>query len=280
MSEAYSTPDPVEAFEPVDATTRPARRRLLAVAPVIGVAVFFGLWEGAVALFDVRRFVLPAPSGIVAHIADDPGFYVRNGRTTLWEATLGFVLALVVALACATVMAHSRFVERAVLPLAVLVQVTPIVAYTPAVVIWLGFGLRPILVISSLVCFVPFLVNTVTGFRAIDPATYELLRSVDASRREIFWRLRVPHALPYLFSTARIAVGLSLIGVVLGEFFAGSTRGLGRAVKVAQAGGLRGVDQLWGSIFVLALIGVVATLLISGVERVALRWHSSQTMGS
>jgi len=281
VSDPLAGTDPLEALEPVvePSGDRPGRRVALVLAPVVGVLLFFGFWEGAVRFFDVRHFVLPTPSSIVTHMAEDPAYYVRNGKTTVWEAFLGFTLALVLALACATVMAHSRFVERAVLPLAVLVQVTPIIAYAPAIVIWLGFGLRPILVISSLVCFVPFLVNAVTGFRSIDPATHELLRSVDASRREVFFRLRVPHSLPYLFSAARIAVGLALIGAVLGEFFAGSTQGLGHSVKQAQANGLRQVDQLWGSIFALALVGVVAMLLISGVERVVLRWHSSQTTG-
>jgi len=246
------------------------------VAAIIGVGLFLGLWELAVWAFDIEPFKLPAPSDVLRNIAEDPGFYVRHGRTTVWEAFLGFMLALVVALAAATVMAHSRAVEQAVLPLAVLIQVTPIIAYAPAVVIWLGFGLKPIVFITSLVCLVPFLVNAVTGFRSIDPATYELMRSVDASRREIFFRLRVPHALPYLFSAARISVGLALIGAVLGEFFAGVTGGLGYAIKVAQNRGDL-LYQLWGSIFVLAAIGATATLLIGALERVVLRWHSSQS---
>jgi len=243
------------------------------IAAAVGVGIFFGLWELAVWAFSIEPFKLPAPSDIVAHIADDPAFYIRNARSTIWEAFLGFDLALVVALAAATVMAHSRLVEQAVLPLAVLIQVTPIIAYAPAVVIWLGFGLPPIVFITSLVCFVPFLVNAVTGFRSIDPATHELLRSVDANRREVYFRLRVPHALPYLFSAARISVGLALIGAVLREFFAGVTAGLGYAIKVAQSRNL--VYQLWGSIFVLAAIGATATLAISALERLVLRWHSS-----
>jgi len=121
---------------------------------------------------------------------------------------------------------------------------------------------------------VPFVVNSVTGFRSIDPDAAELMRSVHASRREVFFRLRVPHSLPYLFSAARIAVGLALIGAVLGEYFAGVTSGLGYSVKVAQARSL--VDQLWGSIYVLAFLGGVAVLLIAGLERAVLRWHSSQ----
>jgi NitT/TauT family transport system permease protein len=175
-------------------------------------------------------------------------------------------------------MAHSPFIERASLPLAVLIQVTPIIAYAPAIVIWFGFGLKSILVITSLVCFVPFLVNSVAGLRSVDPNLLELARSVDARRRVIFWRLRVPSSLPFLFSAARIAVGLALIGAVLGEFFAGSTEGLGYAIKTAQARPIQLIDQLWGSIFVLGLMGGVATLLIGAIERVVLHWHSSQRL--
>jgi NitT/TauT family transport system permease protein len=242
--------------------------------PVVGVLTFFGLWQFLVWAFDIQEFVLPAPTEILKTIFQDFHFYVTNAKATLWEATLGFFVALAFAMVAATVMAHSRFIEQASLPMVVLIQVTPIIAYAPAVVIWLGFGLKPILVITSLVCFVPFLVNAVTGLRSVDPATYELMRSVSASRREVFFRLRLPHALPYLFSAARIAVGLALIGAVLGEFFAGVTSGLGYAVKVAQARSL--TLQLWGSIFVLGFLGAVAVLLVSGLERLVLRWHSSQ----
>jgi len=265
------------------ANARPAPRRsgqLLkaVVPPVVGVAGFLLLWQLLVTVLDIPQFELPAPSDILRHLWSDPSFYIENARVTMWEALLGFGLGLAFALVIATVMAHSRFAEQAITPLAVLVQVTPLIAYAPALVIWLGFGLKPILVGTALVCFVPFLFNAVVGFRSIDPATHELLRSVDASRREVFFRLRVPHALPYLFSAARIAVGLALIGAVLTEFFAGVSSGLGWAIKVAQSRNL--TLQLWGSIFVLAFLGAAATILIGVLERIVLRWHASQDPGA
>jgi NitT/TauT family transport system permease protein len=272
---ALAATDSVRSGGREGAPRRGVRGGLLVAAPVIGVIVFFLVWQYGVKVFDIKKFVLPRPSDILSSINGERSFYIRNARTTMWEAFLGFLIALVLALAVATVMAHSRFIERAVLPLAVLVQVTPIIAYAPAVVIWQGFGLRSILVMTSLVCFVPFLINGVVGMRSVDPSLIELARSVDASRREVFVRLRLPSALPNLFSAARIAVGLALIGAVLGEFFAGSTSGLGYAVKVGQARpNLR--MQLWGAIYVLAFVGAAATVLISTIERFALHWHSSQ----
>ena len=257
-----------------DAVQRSFRSSLLWTAPVVGVMLFLGLWQLIVGALEVKRFVLPGPWSIVVHLADNPGYYLRNARTTVWEAACGFLLAFVLAMAAAIVMARSRYVERAIAPLAVLIQVTPIIAYAPAAVIWLGFGLKPILVITSLVCFVPFLLNGVSGLRSVDPLLVELARSVDASEREVLIRLRFPSALPFLFAAARINVGLALIGAVLGEFFAGVSSGLGYAVKTAQTRLL--VDQLWGSIFSLAILGSLATLLLSVVERLSLRWHSSQ----
>jgi NitT/TauT family transport system permease protein len=246
---------------------------LVALAPALGILGFLGVWQLLVVVFDVRTFVLPSPWKIVSELADAPGFYASNARTTLWEAFLGFAIAALVGTVVAAAMAHSRFVDRAVLPVAVLVQVTPIIAYAPAAVLWLGFGLKPILLLTSMVGFVPFVINGVAGMRSVDPSLLELARSVDAGRWEIFVRLRLPSSLPFLFSAARIAVGLALIGAVLGEFFSGTSHGLGFVIKRAQNGL---TVQLWGCVYVLALLGGLATLLVAALERRVLHWHSSQ----
>lgn len=249
---------------------------VLGLAPLVGLVVFLGAWQLIVEIFSIEAYKLPAPWRILRHIASDPGFYARHSRTTIWEAFVGFVLAMLLAVPLATAMALSRFIDRAVMPIAVLIQVTPIIAYAPAVVLWVGTGFRSIIVVTTVVCFVPFLVNLVSGLRSVDPLLLELADSVDAGRGEVFWRLRVPSALPNLFAAARISVGLALIGAVLGEFFGLVKAGLGFALKTAQARGFRGIDQVWGCVFVLAFIGAVATFLLSVAERAALHWHASQ----
>lgn len=258
------------------ATPRTGRSVALALAPVIGVLGFLGLWQLYVELGDVKPFVLPSPWRVIDQIAGDPGFYARNARSTLWEAFLGFVIGAVAGVAIGSVMAHSRFIERAVLPIVVLIQVTPIVAYAAAIVIWRGYGLQPIVIMTALICVVPFLINAVSGVRSVDPNLLELARSVDAGPWEIYRRLRLPSALPALFSAARIAVGLALIGAVLGEMYSGVTSGLGFQISYAQGRGLTFRDQMWGCIFTTAVLGAVATLLITILERFALHWHSSQ----
>ena len=249
-----------------------ARRWLMTVAPAVGVLGFLLLWQVLVRAFDIAE--LPTPWDVLRHLRSDPGYYWKNGRRTAWDAGLGFLLALLVGVVIGAVMAHSHFAERAVQPLAVLVQVTPIIAYAPAIVIWLRFGLGSVVFLTSLVCVVPFLLNTAAGLRAVDPCVIELARSVDASWFEMLWRVRIPSALPYVFTAARISVGLALVGSVLGEFFGHVRTGLGRSVF--QAVDLRLPLQLWASVFILALMGSIATAAIGMLERTMQPWHLSR----
>jgi NitT/TauT family transport system permease protein len=255
--------------------SRPLGRIVMtAAAPVLGLTLFLLGWQAFVKVFDIPQYELPSPSSILGHLFSDPSFYWDNARTTLWEAFLGFTVAFLVAMVIASILAHSRFLERLSTPIVVLAQVTPLIAYVPAIVIWFGFGLKPIVIMTAIVCGVPFLLNAVTGLRSVDPSLLELARSVNANRWEIYVRLRLPSALPNVFVAARVAVGLALLGAVLGEFFAGVSSGLGYAVKVAQNRNLP--LQLWASVYVLAALGAAAIILISAVERLVLHWHASQ----
>ena len=251
------------------------RRALLAVAPFTGLTVFFVGWELYVRIADIRPLTLPLPSGVMRHVIENPGFYWKHGLVTVQEAFWGFWLAFLVAVVVASAMAHSRFMERATMPVIVLVQSTPVAVLVPIFALWFGFSPWPKVLTAALFAWIPFVANALTGLRSVDVEAYELLRSVNASRWEIYWRLRVPHALPYLFSAGRICVGLALVGAVIGEFFL-SKEGLGNAARVAQSRLL--VDQLWGSVFVLAFIGIGFVLLLAMLERRLLRWHSSQSL--
>lgn len=270
-----STPSDQVPDEPPEPESHPIRRILLAVAPFWGLVSFFVGWEIWVRVSGVGPLTSPRPSAVLGHVAENPGFYWEHGLVTLQEAFWGYWLAFAVAMLVATAMAHSRFVERATMPVIVLIQSTPIAVLVPIFIIWFGFSPWPKILTAALFAWIPFVANALTGLRAIDEDTHELLRSVDASRWEVYWRLRVPHSMPYLFSAGRICIGLALVGAVIGEFF-NSTEGLGNAARVAQSRVL--VDQLWGTVFVLAFIGVVLVLLLTAVERRVLRWHSSQSL--
>lgn len=247
-------------------------RRL--VAPLVGIAGFLALWEGVVRLGEVRPFVLRAPSRIVAYLADHFGDYASAAWVTAQHALLGTVLGLLVALIIGSAMAASRFAEQAAQPVLTLLQVTPFVAYIASVVLWLGSGTRPAVFIVALVCMPAFAFATVDGMRSADPAARELLASVDASRWEVLWRLRLPSAVPSLFTTARYNVGLALIASYLVEGGNFANEGLGAIGKRAAA--LNEGDALWGAIFAMAILGTIALLLLSLLQRVVMGWHVSQ----
>jgi NitT/TauT family transport system permease protein len=243
-------------------------------AGAIGLAVFLGTWEAIVRVFDVERYVLLPPSTIFAELLAEPGFYWDQTIATAVAALLGYLVALVVALAWGALMARLRFIEHATGPVAVLIQVTPIVAYAPSVVLWLGAGMRPIVLLTSLICLVPLMFNVVAGLRSADPATLEVLASVDASSWEQLRRIRFPSSLPYLFAATRTCVGLALIGAVLAEQFALVDRGLGQLIRRAFA--LSAFEQVWAAIFATALLGGILIGLLTLAERRLLHWHASE----
>jgi NitT/TauT family transport system permease protein len=257
-----------------------ALSRLIA-APIVGLAAFLGGWELLVRLFNVASFKLPRPSTIVRYIAGHWSPYWYDAWPTIKVSFLGFLVALALAFVVASVCAQSLFVERAVSTVAVLVLVTPLFAYGAAIVLWMGFGTRPIIVMVAIVCFPPLLFNAIGGLRDVDPEALELLRSVHASRWEIYRRLRVPSSVPALISGAKVSAGLAIVGAVIGEPWAFVDRGLGVLIKKLYGAGIvEGATPLWGSIFVLGLIGSFAYLAISGIERAALHWHGAAPRSS
>ncbi len=257
---------------------RTGRRRALASAlaysaPPAATLLIGGLaWELWTRLSAVPEYIVPAPSAALGRLASDPAYFAGEGAVTLGEALAGFLLGAGVALMGATLMAHSRFIERSLFPLAILVKVTPVVAVAPLFVIWFGFGPIPKALIAALITFFPVLVNGVTGFRSVDRGALDFMRSLRASRLEIFLKLRVPSAAPFVFAAFRVAVPLSVIGAVVGEWFSGD-RGLGSIIIVAHSN--LDMPTLFAAILTLSAMGVALTAIVSAVERKALFWHES-----
>ncbi len=240
--------------------------------PAVALTVLFLGWEVFVRLAEVPVYIVPRPTQVLDRLVGDLGFFGSHGAVTLLEAMGGFLLGSAVAFGAATVMVHARWVERTLYPIALLVKVTPIVAVAPLFVIWFGFGSPPKVLIAALITFFPVLVNSLTGLRSVDPGALDYLRTLDASRAELFIKLRVPSSLPFLFAAARIAVPLSVIGAVVGEWFTGD-RGLGSVIIVAH----NNIDMptLFSAVVVLALMGITLTVLTGYLEKKVLFWHDS-----
>ena len=231
-----------------------------------------GVWELWTRIANIPVYIVPGPVAVLKRLLGDMDYFVGHGAFTLVEALAGFALGSGVAICAATLMAHSRTLERSLFPLAVMVKVTPIVAVAPLFVIWFGFGSMPKVLIAALITFFPVLVNVLTGLRSVNAGALEFFQSVHASDREIFLKLRAPSSLPYLFAAFRIAVPLSVIGAVVGEWFTGD-RGLGHVIIVAHNN--LDTPTLFSAILTLAFIGISTTMLMSHVERRVLFWHES-----
>ena len=246
---------------------------MYAVPPVVVLALGGVSWEIWTRISNTPEYIVPAPTKVIARLSGDMVFFAGNGAVTLGEAIAGFLLGAAVALVGATLMAHSRVAERSLFPLAIMVKVTPVVAVAPLFVIWFGFGPIPKVLIASLITFFPVLVNGVTGFRSVDRGALDFMRSLRATRKEVFLTLRVPSAMPYLFAAFRVSIPLSVIGAVVGEWFS-ADRGLGSVIIVAHSN--LDMVTLFAAIFVLSFIGIVLTALVAVIERRALFWHESE----
>jgi len=243
-----------------------------ALPAVIGLSVAFAAWQAWVELKDIKPYLVPSPSSVAERLYQDPWMFTVEGFKTLEGALLGFLLGAGVAILLASLMSQARFLERSIFPLAILVKVTPIVAIAPLLTIWFGFGLMPKVFIAALIVFFPIMVNALIGFRSVNPTSLALLESLSASRAEVFWRLRLPSALPYLFAAFRFSVPLSVIGAVVAEWFSGD-RGLGSVIYIAN----NNLDMrtAFAGVFMLAILGVGLFLLTAVLERRVLFWHES-----
>jgi NitT/TauT family transport system permease protein len=240
---------------------------------IVAVAVLVLLWQ----IYAVHHpYVLPRLGKVGSRLHDQPRLYLRNAGTTLEEAVVGGAIGMGVAFALAVLMFYVRVVERAIMPLAVVLNVTPLIAIAPALVIAFGFGLTPKFVIAAVLVFFPFLVNVLAGLRDVDPQVLDVARTLDATRTEVLWRIRLPSSLPYLFAAGRICLPLSLVGAVVAEFVAaGEAKGLGTLVVTAAS--LGNLGTVYAAVAVLAVLGVALFSAVIVTERAVLRRQGRNT---
>jgi NitT/TauT family transport system permease protein len=198
--------------------------------------------------------------------------------STLNVTLEGFIAALIAGVALAIAFSQSRTMERALYPYAVMLQVTPVVAIAPLILIWVGFEHidAALALIAALVAFFPILSNTSQGLKSADFNLVDLMRLYGASRWQILWRLRLPTALPHLLGAMKIAGGLSLIGAVVAEFVAGSGTATGLAWRIVESGNRLEIATLFAALLLLALLGIALFAAFSLLEWALLRrWHES-----
>ena len=228
-------------------------------------------WQAATDIFDIPPYLLPSVTDVAFRIAAIPDRLLAHTLVTLYEVLAGFGLAVVVGVALATLIVHSRFLADALYPLLVITQVTPQVAIAPILVIWFGSGDLPKILVAFFVAFFPMVVNTATGLMQVDEELLDLMRGLRSSRWRIFTMIRLPNALPFIFAGMRISVTLAVIGAVVGEFVAAS-EGLGYLVFTGTAN--LDTALTFAAIVILATLGITLFWLVGVARRLALPWAS------
>jgi putative hydroxymethylpyrimidine transport system permease protein len=243
-------------------------------APAALVALAIGGWELLATLGHVENYLLPAPSEVASALWRDRDLLAPDAWVTAREVLLGFALALLVGVAIAVVLHLSPLLRHAVYPLVVASQAVPVVVIAPILVIWFGFGITPKLIVIALICFFPVVVNTLDGLEGVDPEQVKMMRTLGASRPDLLRRLELPSALPFLFSGAKVAVAVAVIGAVFGELV-GSDAGLGHAIQVGTA--QLETARVFAAVLILSIMAIALFGLVALLERRAVPWaHSSR----
>ncbi len=245
-------------------------------APMLLVLLALGAWELCVLLFEIRAWLLPAPSAIAVALVEDAGLLARHSWVTLEEVIVGFGAALFCGVSLGVGIALSRTVERSLYPFVIASQTIPIIVIAPLLLIWFGYGLTPKIIVVALIAFFPLAVNTVDGLKSVDQDTVNLMRTLGANRLQILVKAQLPSALPYLFSGARVAVAVSVIGAVIGEWV-GSSEGLGYLMIRSKPQFL--TERVFAAITLLSAMGVGLFLLVGVVERLTIPWSHARRGG-
>jgi NitT/TauT family transport system permease protein len=240
--------------------------------PFMGFGALLLTWILITTVFKIPDYLLPSPISVVRRASLEWRILLSQTSYTLIEIVAGFLGGILIGIPMAFAVVLSRRVERVVLPMVVASQAIPKVAIAPILVIWLGFGLFPKIVISFLIAFFPVLVSTITGLKSVETEMIDLVRSMGASTTKIMLRVRLPSALPQIFSGLKVAIALAVVGAIVGEFV-GSDRGLGYLLLTAT-GALDG-PLVWAALLVLIGLGILLFQIVAAIERVAIRWHVS-----
>jgi NitT/TauT family transport system permease protein len=231
------------------------------------------LWQAATWLFEPSPFLLPDPISIGHALIENPNAYLINAYYTAANTLIGFALSVVIGFALALGIVYSRFLEATVYTTLVAINSMPKVALAPLFVVWMGTGNTSKVAMAFLIAIFAIVIEAVLGLRSLDTEVVDLGRSMRGSPLKLLWKIRLPSALPSLFAGMKVAIGLSLVGVLVGEFVS-AQRGLGYLIMAAQ--GAFDTPRVFVAILLLSIMGTLFFRLIEFIERRVIPWHVSQ----
>lgn len=240
------------------------------VPALLTVAAGIALWQLAYLVIEIPRYILPSPWAIVLKMHESFALLNSHSWVTLQEIVLGFAGGALLGVFLALLITQSPLLSRTLYTLIVASQVVPKVAIAPLLVVWFGYGLLPKVLVTMMLAFFPVVISGVTGLLAVSPDTVNVMRSVAASRWQIFSKVMFQNSLPYLFSGLKVAVTLAVVGAIVGEWV-GADAGLGYLIQIANS--QVDTELMFAAFSYLIVIGIALFGLVALIERVAMPWH-------
>jgi NitT/TauT family transport system permease protein len=249
---------------------RTGRQSLESIVPVIVILALFGIWEAVVRLGNIEPYLLPAPSDIARNASDNWDVILRNSRPTLVATGAGFAIGVAFGVLLAMLLVAAPLLKNIVYPVVVASQTTPKIALAPLFTLWFGIGLLPKIIIVALLVFFPVFINTAAGLEGVGKGRLDLMKSIDASRWQVYRHIRLPEAIPFFFAGLRLALTVAFIGVIVGEWIAAS-QGLGYLLVLYNA--TQDTASLFGVIFVFVLLATISFYVLGFLEK-RLSWQA------
>ena len=243
-----------------------AKRSMVLVILVVTIV----LWETWVRFRDIPNYLFPKPSTVIDRLVAKPAVMSEAFLYTFVESIIGFALASLVGIALAILIARSALLERLIYPYLNIIRVTPIIAVAPLLTIWFGHGILPQALIAALIAFFPIVVTTVLGLKSVDPELVSLMKLLNATEAKELWKIRLPNALPYIFSSFKISAPLAVVGALVGEFVGGA-QGLGWLLITAR--GRLDTSTVFLMVVLAVLLGIASFALVVAFEKRFVKWH-------
>jgi len=249
-------------------------RLIRVLAPLLLLLLLLGAWELSVIWSGVKPFILPAPSQVLITFVENIRMLMWHGAVTFSEIILGLLLGGVAGVLLAIVVFYSPILDKALYPLIIGSQMIPVFAIAPILIVWMGYGLWPKVTVAALISFFPLVVNVSDGLREPTDEAVDLFRSLGATRRQIFWKLRLPASLPTLFSGLKVSATLSVVGATIGEWV-GAHQGLG--YLMLQSNARMRMSVVFAAILMLAILGLCLFGVLRIIERQVVHWRVANT---
>ena len=247
-----------------------AKRAATIVWPILVTVLLLLIWEVSVRALGIRSIILPPPSAVFEAMGQRHDLLLEHLWPTLYLTVLGFALSVVGGILVAVLITYSALLRKGFYPVIVFSQVIPKISIAPLFIVWFGTGTMSSLLLAFLVAFFPMTINAAMGFESVDEDIHRMARTFMGSRWQIFWKIRMPNALPHIFAGMKISITLAIIGVIVSEFVA-SQEGIGYLIKLA--GGLLDTPLMLAAITVLSVSGLALYAIIAGVESWAVYWQ-------